>query len=272
MNKTLLLSLFLCHFIGDCYLQSESLARKKSRDLKYQLLHFVLYALSYFPLILLYGKGIIKLLLYLQLMHALIDLFFFFYKKKTNWIPSIFSPLKLYCEKERKQENNLREFNLYFADQILHIIIIIMIYALTSPRANSSPLLLTSLGLKINELFHLFGLDSLVFTKVILSVVVIHKPMNIFISLFLSGFTPNIKKEIDSSGKNAGRYIGTLERIIILLFISIEQYTAIGFILTAKSITRFDKIKKDIDFGEYYLIGTLLSFLLIMLYSTIISV
>ena len=33
----------------------------------------------------------------------------------------------------------------------------------------------------------------------------------------------------------------------------------IGLVLTAKSIARYDRISKDKDFAEYYLLGTLLS-------------
>lgn len=53
--------------------------------------------------------------------------------------------------------------------------------------------------------------------------------------------------------------IGTLERIIMVIFISIGQYSAVGLVLTAKSIARYDRISKDQAFAEYYLLGTLLS-------------
>lgn len=48
-------------------------------------------------------------------------------------------------------------------------------------------------------------------------------------------------------------------RIIILMFLSIDQYSAIGLVLTAKSIARYDKIAHEPEFAEYYLLGTLLS-------------
>ena len=62
-----------------------------------------------------------------------------------------------------------------------------------------------------------------------------------------------------SKNNNAGRFIGTLERIIILIFLSIGQYSAIGLVLTAKSIARYERISKEKKFAEYYLLGTLLS-------------
>ena len=38
-----------------------------------------------------------------------------------------------------------------------------------------------------------------------------------------------------------------------------QQYSAVGLVLTAKSIARYDRISKDQSFAEYYLLGTLLS-------------
>ena len=69
------------------------------------------------------------------------------------------------------------------------------------------------------------------------------------------------KKLPDENGtdRNAGRMIGTLERIIMVIFIAIGQYAAVGLVLTAKSIARYDRIAKDQVFAEYYLLGTLLS-------------
>ena len=69
---------------------------------------------------------------------------------------------------------------------------------------------------------------------------------------------------------NAGQLIGYLERILILLFICATQYSAIGFVLTAKSIVRYDQITSNRKFSEYYLLGTLLSTLLVILFYFII--
>ena len=62
--------------------------------------------------------------------------------------------------------------------------------------------------------------------------------------------------------KEAGKLIGTLERSLVYQFVIIGQYSAIGFLLTAKSILRFGEIKSDADGRkqpEYVLIGTLMS-------------
>jgi hypothetical protein len=71
---------------------------------------------------------------------------------------------------------------------------------------------------------------------------------------------------------NAGKWIGILERILILTMVFIDQFSAIGFLVAAKSILRVtdkpDKPSIDPTMGrpfssrkhtEYVLIGTFLS-------------
>lgn len=66
----------------------------------------------------------------------------------------------------------------------------------------------------------------------------------------------------NSGINNAGKYIGILERLFIFLFVVINFWEGIGFLLAAKSIFRFGDLKesKDVQLTEYILIGTLLSF------------
>jgi hypothetical protein len=97
-------------------------------------------------------------------------------------------------------------------------------------------------------------------------VFIICKPANITIKKILLKYRPSIKDENDDNTiKNVGALIGTLERIVIALLLSVNQYASIGLVLTAKSIARYDKISKDPAFAEYYLLGTLLSTLVVIL-------
>ena len=61
---------------------------------------------------------------------------------------------------------------------------------------------------------------------------------------------------------NAGKWIGYLERVLILTFIFTDNIDGIGFLLAAKSIFRFGELNrtKDIKVTEYVLIGTFVSF------------
>ena len=55
----------------------------------------------------------------------------------------------------------------------------------------------------------------------------------------------------------------------MLFFLSIKQYSSVGLVLTAKSIARYNKIAEDQKFAEYYLLGTLLSTICVLVVSLI---
>ena len=59
---------------------------------------------------------------------------------------------------------------------------------------------------------------------------------------------------------NGGRMIGLLERALIVLMVLVDQPAAIGFLIAAKSILRFDMASESRAAGEYVIIGTLASF------------
>jgi len=59
----------------------------------------------------------------------------------------------------------------------------------------------------------------------------------------------------------AGRYIGWLERFLILTFVAFDYGEAVGFLLAAKALVRYPEIQEDKKrhFAEYFLVGTLTS-------------
>lgn len=66
---------------------------------------------------------------------------------------------------------------------------------------------------------------------------------------------------------HAGKWIGYLERILILTFILTGNLEGVGFLLAAKSVFRFGDLNKakDIKITEYVMIGTLISFTIAIL-------
>jgi hypothetical protein len=67
------------------------------------------------------------------------------------------------------------------------------------------------------------------------------------------------ERDIGTGGlRSAGMMIGIIERVMVLTFVLVDQYTAITIVFAAKSIARFNELE-DRDMAEYYLIGTLLS-------------
>jgi hypothetical protein len=69
--------------------------------------------------------------------------------------------------------------------------------------------------------------------------------------------------ELDhESLSNAGKYIGIIERLFVLTFLVLGRWEAVGLLITAKSVFRFNDLKESNNrkLTEYILIGTLLSF------------
>jgi hypothetical protein len=60
---------------------------------------------------------------------------------------------------------------------------------------------------------------------------------------------------------DAGKYIGWVERILILTFVIGGYESAVGFLLAVKALVRYPEIKEDSKnhFAEYFLLGTLTS-------------
>jgi hypothetical protein len=65
--------------------------------------------------------------------------------------------------------------------------------------------------------------------------------------------------DADQSLANAGKWIGIAERIIVLILVLMNQYSAIGLLVAAKGIIRFNEKDRQEIKTEYLVIGTLLS-------------
>jgi len=116
----------------------------------------------------------------------------------------------------------------------------------------------------VNSILNTYGYDAEILARWMIAILFIHKPANIFIQNFLEDYKPKSNEKIIKADHKAGRRIGTIERLIMLIFLSMDQYVAMGFVLTAKSIARYDRITKDEKFAEYYLLGTLVSTLCVI--------
>jgi uncharacterized membrane protein YidH (DUF202 family) len=79
--------------------------------------------------------------------------------------------------------------------------------------------------------------------------------------ILIGQLTKNWRDQIPGSENlaNAGKWIGIIERIIILIFVMQNQYSAIGLLIAAKGIIRFNEKDRQEIKTEYLVIGTLLS-------------
>jgi len=99
--------------------------------------------------------------------------------------------------------------------------------------------------------------------------VLVTNPIGIFTGLFLNAVIPDKNKK---NKHDISAWIGILERILILIFILAGQFTAIGFLIAAKSIFRFNDTREDGNKkAEYFLLGTLISFTLAIVIGLLIK-
>jgi hypothetical protein len=77
-----------------------------------------------------------------------------------------------------------------------------------------------------------------------------------FVSLVLTKLSWNAG-ENGESNLGAGRLIGVFEAILITTFVIAHQYAAIGVVLAAKSVARYEWLKDKQGMAEYFLVGTL---------------
>ena len=233
--QAVFLRMFIAHLLGDFYLQRIGWIEDKNKcgwKSKKLYLHSGLIAfITYLFLGILSAIWIIPVIF---VTHASIDM------------------LKVFLDK--KCDNCLLS---YVFDQILHIIVLVLITLFIGGHYGTE--LITS----IPEFF-----SNPVLLTLFTAYLLIITPTGFLIKKILTPIGEQIKEvsssedSLDSGDKcnnldNAGRKIGYLERILVLTFVLINQYVAIGFLITAKSIFRFRDNKPYLV--EYYLLGTFLS-------------
>lgn len=93
--------------------------------------------------------------------------------------------------------------------------------------------------------------------KIITAIVFLTSPAGIFIGQLTQQWREKIAQA--ESLANAGKWIGIVERLIILAFVLQAQYSAIGLLVAAKGIIRFNEKDRPEVKTEYLVIGTLMS-------------
>ncbi|MBO9618593.1 MAG: DUF3307 domain-containing protein [Niabella sp.] len=224
----LFIKLLLAHLLGDFVLQPTNWVEEKERK-RYKSPKLYLHALIHFGLILLVTMDVqyLPLAALITLSHLLIDM------------------AKLQFQNKKNQRI------LFIADQVLHLAVLAGAAYLATP---------TQPGF----IFSTTQLNS--FLIIATGIVFLTTPSSVFVRIILSKWAPATEIKTDlietRSLQHAGMMIGYLERLLVLLFILQGQWSAIGFLVTAKSVFRFSDLKmgQDRKLTEYILIGTLLSF------------
>lgn len=221
--------IILGHIIGDFYFQSNKLSELKYERIACLILHCLIYTVSVSVLMALTMKCFqvcIPVIVFVT--HFIID------KGK-----SVIENSKIFYHKYITV--------VFMLDQIAHIAVL---YAITMKWTVTYS----------SEYFF-----------IALGVLVCGKPAAIFITKVFESITSISKydenderlkaEEMNGNIANAGYWIGVLEREIIFFLGLAGEYSAIGFVLAAKSLARHKNFDEE-GFAEKYLIGTLLSSLI----------
>ncbi|HEY3370140.1 MAG TPA: DUF3307 domain-containing protein [Prolixibacteraceae bacterium] len=249
METNILIRLILAHLLSDFVFQSRKWAEEKDAkgfNSGYLYLHILVTGITALLLV-----GDINWLLPIALItviHGLLD--------------------GLKSEVNKRFYNHHSPIYLFVADQVMHILIIGVIWIFVTNQLGP---VTTELTLVLqNQQFWLYLLG---YTLVTVPIAVLIGKITEAWSIELnaspsSSMAPPTKARADKPGlQNAGKWIGIIERILILTFVLNLQFAAIGFMLAAKSVFRFGDLKdsKDHQKTEYIIIGTFLSFMLSIL-------
>lgn len=104
------------------------------------------------------------------------------------------------------------------------------------------------------------------FWVVFIGYMLVFKPASLLIGMFIRSWTPVNNAQLQGM-PNAGKWIGYIERVLVLTFVITGHIEGVGFLLAAKSIFRFGDLNKarEIKVTEYVLLGTLASFSIALL-------
>ncbi len=219
---SLIIKLLIAHVLGDFVLQPDKWVEDKKRK-KHKSKYFYLH-------------GLVHLLSLL----VLLEFNFSFWFSITIIVVShlLIDWFKL------KLEEKTNDRILFVLDQILHLIIIAIVVFINTPYSI--------------EFENVYSTKSLLF---ILAILISTFVSSILMKVLMSKWILEDNKS-DDSLERAGKYIGILERLFVFGFIVMNQWNAIGFLITAKSVFRFGDLSeaKNRKLTEYVLIGTLISF------------
>ncbi|WP_306455289.1 DUF3307 domain-containing protein [Winogradskyella pacifica] len=218
----LILKLFLAHLIGDFFLQPLKWVKHKENK---KLKSVWLY---------------VHVAVHVVLMFVFVwDLSYTLLILGIGLLHLIIDGLKLILQRKKTKR-------LYFLlDQLFHIISIVGLTAL----------------LYVDDFDFSIILDAQLLLLVI-CVAFLTKPTSIIMKTIFSKWNISKLTKDNESLKDAGTYIGVLERLLVFVFVILGHWEAVGFLITAKSVFRFGDLtaSKERKLTEYILIGTLISF------------
>lgn len=167
------------------------------------------------------------------------------------WLPIIIFISHVLLDGLKSKRKNTVQF--FLLDQLGHLIVILVCWILLV-NGNITDILASLIS----------GISNVKLWIFIIAYILVIWPAGIIIGKITKPWRDKIKETSSQGLDKAGLWIGRLERILILTFILIQRFEAIGFLIAAKSIFRFGEIRSPDGRkeAEYILIGTMISFVI----------
>lgn len=225
----ILIKLIAAHLVGDFILQTDKLCADKFSNNK----AFRYRALS---------------------VHAIVQaaLAYLFVAQWNNWVVPLVIGVSHFLIDLIKTHFKRKDLVGFLCDQLAHYCVIIVLWFTALANHDFNP---------AAEIF------SANFWLVATAYVAVLSPTSVLIKAFIE-YEKWLPADASLKGlPNAGKWIGYLERILILTFVFTGNIEGVGFLLAAKSVFRFGELSraKDIKTTEYVLIGTFTSFTIAIL-------
>lgn len=221
---SILLRLFLAHIIADFFLQTKWMVDGKENGGKRSMLMLTLHSLihSLMAYLIVGDWSLWYIAIVIFVTHFIID-----------WCKILFRG---------------KSVSVFLIDQISHIAVIFMLWITILPGSFSE---IIKEGTEILP-------DNI--WMIVVAYAMMLRPSAILMSLLLKRW--HLSSLTNSSLPEAGKWIGYLERILILTFVITGNMEGVGFLLAAKSVFRFGDLNKakDIKTTEYVMLGTMTSF------------
>lgn len=233
----LLAALLMGHILGDFYFQPASWVNCRNRD------HYLAKELYFHAAV----HGILSLIVFTIFSKHGVDV--------SLWYSAIILLSHFFIDVVKSYVKQTPKH--FFIDQVAHLLVLFLVWGLMTGQLAKV--------ISLMAISHISYQQLTIFTGYLM----VLKPTSIMIAMLLKPWTMTIKAgQPDENDKpngelqSAGKRIGYLERLLILTFILLNQFTAIGFLLAAKSVFRFGDLSQDKDkkLTEYVMLGTLTSF------------
>lgn len=279
MTFMIILLLIFAHLLSDFWLQSNRMTRHKLKTLKVHMFHhFLTTGLA----LLIIWSSVFKfqnpIAYFIMPLSIILISHWFVDRLKIKWTENI----------EKEFSSNKKQLVIFLADQLVHLLVILAVSAIFF----NINLLETASVFDLSENNGLNVVNSILFIGIIF---ILSTTFSSIVIKYIIGSLPSVLANFEgeltlknqkNAGKTAqinntehsiteayqhftyssaiqsrGKYIGYMERLIVIILTIVGAYEAIAFIIAAKSIARFKQLD-DRNWAEYFLLGTLSSIFL----------